>query len=417
MAEDISPQIYEQLTSSINQNNARNRKENRIAVDAENGKVDLRSASEYAGLRGKDVANALLGINGSDLPNGKMYYNIAEKAVRPVLNDMTEQVLDVADQAVTATNKAAGIGIKAVRPDETEKVKGILDLASSKDWDDVKNEVASSTENLARKCVDDSVRENADFQYRAGMDPKIVRTASRGACDWCWEVAGTYNYADVSDRGNDVFRRHADCSCLVEYEPVKGKRRTVSSSSYRQNRDSITPEERETQLLKGIGSGTERSKDIPPHDPPKKIKSIDVSDLSQVNSVLSDFESRVLDSDIEHALVIFPNGDVYECFGIDTRVWPDEDFGIDYLNDTIIAHNHTAKKSDFSFGADDAEIFRNSGIIEMYGFDYKYRYKLSKIDKDVDEPAETFPDTEDYQHEYTIFNAMKFGYGYRRNKR
>lgn len=242
MAEDISPQIHEQLISSINQNNARNRKENRIAVDAENGKVDIRSASEYAGMRGQDVADALLEISGSDLPNGRMYYNIAEKAVRPVLNDLTEQVLDVADQAIISTNTAAGLGLKAVRPDETEKVKGILDLASSRDWDDVKNEVASSTENLARKCVDDSVRENADFQYQAGLDPKIIRTASRGACDWCREVAGTYDYADVSDRGNDVFRRHADCNCLVEYEPVKGQRKTVSG-----NRDKLVPEERENK--------------------------------------------------------------------------------------------------------------------------------------------------------------------------
>ena len=246
MAEDVTPKILEDLQERIRENTAEKRQEARLIVKAEKGQAGFQDALEYAKLRGQDVGNAVREIAPSVLPNGEMYYNIAERTVGTVLREMSEDVLRVAADVVEGVNQKAGIGIMAQIPDETEKIHGIVDACTSRLWEEAREEVATACETFSRKCVDDTVRENAKFQYDSGMDPKVIRTAAAGACTWCAEVSGTYDYNEVRGAGDDVWRRHANCNCIVEFQPVKGRRQLVSSGSYRQNRDSLSPEERES---------------------------------------------------------------------------------------------------------------------------------------------------------------------------
>ena len=44
--------------------------------------------------------------------------------------------------------------------------------------------------NFTQAIVDDAVRANADFQSKAGLNPKIVRTSTRKCCAWCNSLAG-----------------------------------------------------------------------------------------------------------------------------------------------------------------------------------------------------------------------------------
>ena len=39
--------------------------------------------------------------------------------------------------------------------------------------------------NFGQSIVDEAVRSNADFQYKAGLSPKIVRTSTGNCCEWC----------------------------------------------------------------------------------------------------------------------------------------------------------------------------------------------------------------------------------------
>ena len=84
---------------------------------------------------------------------------------------------------------------------------------------------------LTRAFHDDHIRHNADKRFRAGMGPKIVRTAAFNCCSWCSSLAGTYDYEDVRDTGNDVFRRHERCKCIVDYV-CDGKSQAVWSKKY-----------------------------------------------------------------------------------------------------------------------------------------------------------------------------------------
>ena len=74
------------------------------------------------------------------------------------------------------------------------------------------------------------VRKNAEFHFHSGMSPKIVRKEVGNCCKWCKSLVGTYSYPDVP---KDVYRRHRNCRCTVEYYPGKGKKQNVWNKKWR----------------------------------------------------------------------------------------------------------------------------------------------------------------------------------------
>lgn len=75
-----------------------------------------------------------------------------------------------------------------------------------------------SLDNIAQNMNDDYIQANAKFRSEAGMVAKVIRKSSGHCCKWCESIAGTYTYPDVPQ---DVYRRHDNCDCTVEY--VNGK--------------------------------------------------------------------------------------------------------------------------------------------------------------------------------------------------
>ena len=126
-------------------------------------------------------------------------------------------------------NKRQKIGIKVIKPElNKDKVQGIVDITSGKKrFDDIAYMLGDPLINFAQTIVDDTVQANADFQYRAGLSPKIIRTATGKCCEWCDNLEGTYEYENVSDTGNDVFKRHEHCRCMVEHDNGDGKRQNA----------------------------------------------------------------------------------------------------------------------------------------------------------------------------------------------
>ena len=75
--------------------------------------------------------------------------------------------------------------------------------------------------NFLEGHLDDSVHDNAGVQYVAGLDPTLTRTATAKCCKWCDQLAGTYDYEKVRNKGNDVWKRHKNCHCIIDYNPGK----------------------------------------------------------------------------------------------------------------------------------------------------------------------------------------------------
>ena len=82
---------------------------------------------------------------------------------------------------------------------------------------------------------------------------------------------------------------------------------------------------------------------IPEHEEPKLLKTIKYSDKKAVMKEISSFETSAVKETIEMACVITIDGEVYQCFGVEDRVFPDFDLKEKLLGATI-SHNHPMEK-------------------------------------------------------------------------
>lgn len=178
-------------------------------------------------------------VSGDILPDGKMYYNIASRILPPNLEECHVMVADIAEGIYGVLNEKAGIHIKAQRPDlNRERIDGIVNYVSNAEqYEDVRKSTEQSIVNFSQSVATDAVHKNADFQYKAGLSPKIRRSAEGNCCKWCQSLEGTYDYADVRDTGNDVWRRHRDCRCEVTYDPGTGRRQNAHTKTWSQADD------------------------------------------------------------------------------------------------------------------------------------------------------------------------------------
>lgn len=204
-------------------------------------------ANEFAIETGEILTKAL-GRNLSSvvLPDGKMYYNIAERIIGPMMIEDYELVADVAKQVQEELNKSAGIGIKAIKPElNQDRIDGIINRISSADnFDDVSWILDEPIKTFSQSIVDDSIKANAEFHAKSGLQPVIVRKVAGNCCDWCKAVAGTYSYPDNVPK--DVYRRHNRCRCTVDYNPGNGKIQNVHTKKWQ------TQEERDKIELRKI---------------------------------------------------------------------------------------------------------------------------------------------------------------------
>lgn len=239
--EDVSVKLLEEIQGEFKRLFDESGKISDLYKRVRDGTAATKDAQEFASEVGNILAKVFKDKLSSDvLPDGKMYYNIAKSVLEPTLTNNYELVSAVAMDVQSIMNRSAGIGLKSVKPELNEdKVQGIIDIVSGKEtYDDIAYMLYEPVVNFTQCVVDDTVRANADFQYKAGLSPKIVRTSSGKCCEWCEKLVGTYDYEDVKDTGNDVFRRHRGCLCLVEFIPAKGSaRQNVHSKNWADETD------------------------------------------------------------------------------------------------------------------------------------------------------------------------------------
>lgn len=235
MADDIAPELLEKVQSEYRKLRENDAELARISERTAAGTADGKDLDAYAIREGELLAEALHNnVSGDVLPNGKMYFNIADRVLPPVLEEDYAHVADISDRIYQNLNSKAGIHIRAQHPDlDEDRVKGLVNLAATADqYEDIRKQLEGDVVNFSQSVATDSVRKNADFQYKAGLSPKIVRTAAAGCCKWCTDLAGTYDYATVKASGNEVWQRHRGCGCVVEYDPGNGSRQNVHTKQY-----------------------------------------------------------------------------------------------------------------------------------------------------------------------------------------
>lgn len=128
MAVDIVPELMEKIWQEFDNKVTKNKKINAFNKKLKEETATGADVSEYAEELG-NIAGAALAHNLKEdaLPNGRMYYNIAERTIKPVLEKVYSMVMDAAKRQQEADNEKTGIRIKAVNSDfPEEKIKDLM---------------------------------------------------------------------------------------------------------------------------------------------------------------------------------------------------------------------------------------------------------------------------------------------------
>lgn len=217
MVDDIVPNLLDDLKKEFASKYKANKKIPKL-LEAKNHANAYLYAQEVGDILAEVFDSKL---SASILPDGKMFFNIAERILNETLGNNHKLVTDYAVELQTALNKEAGIGLKPkTNKINQDRIDGLVNRLSTEDnFDDVKWILKDPVANFSRSVMDDFVMTNADFHAKAGLKPKITRYVNSEHCEWCDKLAGTYDYP--VDR--IIYARHENCDCVVEYHPKDGR--------------------------------------------------------------------------------------------------------------------------------------------------------------------------------------------------
>lgn len=222
--EDIGKELSERVREVFEQRNSSNAFMVRLKDEIARGTATMRDTSLYSQTLGINLRRAIKEVVTPDeLPDSTLYYNIAHSILEPLLRDTYEDVNAVCAEVQRKLDDKAGIHLAPQKADfPAERVRAACGSASVKDTTAHGIEVLERTsENITAAFSDDYMKVNADFRARAGLDTYIERRDDGKCCAWCSMLAGRYSYPDKAPR--DIFRRHDNCGCTVEYVSSKGR--------------------------------------------------------------------------------------------------------------------------------------------------------------------------------------------------
>ncbi|HHV8251306.1 TPA: hypothetical protein ACUOBW_002220 [Streptococcus pneumoniae] len=248
MVEDIVPNLLKKIKSEFEGARLDSEVLKDLLSKLQHSKASYLDANKYAIEIGEILSKALgASLTNETLPDGKMYYNIAQRVLADVLGRNYELVSDYTEQVQKNLNSEAKIGLTAQVPElNQDRIDGLVNrLASEESFDDVKWLLDDPIVNFSQSIVDDSIRKNVEFHHKVGLSPKIVRRVVGHPCKWCKSLEGSYNYPEVP---KDIYRRHGNCRCTVDYHPGNGKKQNVHTKRWAESQKSA-----KIEVLKGVG--------------------------------------------------------------------------------------------------------------------------------------------------------------------
>lgn len=228
MLDDIVPTLLNDIQKKFDKKNRQNVKLKLLRQKLTDGVANYIDVNDYAVKLGELLSEVLQSKITSDvLPDGRMYHNIANRLLTPTLTNNYELITVYGEKVQQILNLNAGIHLKPQKPPlDTDKIDGFINRVSSEMFEDVQWLLGDPIVTYSQGIVDDIIESNAEFQYNSGLKPEIVRRSSGHCCDWCQKLVGIYSYPNIP---KDVYRRHGNCRCTVEYDPKDGKKQNIWS--------------------------------------------------------------------------------------------------------------------------------------------------------------------------------------------
>lgn len=232
MVKDIAPELLAKIKKDFEKAYKTNSKVKNALKKIKKGTATHTDSNEFAEALGDILSQSFAKKLSSEvLPDGKMYYNIANRILNDTLGKNYDLISDYAKDVQHELNKKAGLNIKAIKPSvNQDKINGIINrIAIEDNYDNIAWILAEPVVNFSQSIVDDLIKANADFHSKLGLRPKIIRKSTGHCCEWCNAIEGTYSYPDIP---KDVYRRHRFCRCTVEYYTVDGKIQNVHTKKW-----------------------------------------------------------------------------------------------------------------------------------------------------------------------------------------
>ncbi|MGQ7322770.1 hypothetical protein ACTGUQ_11230, partial [Streptococcus suis] len=181
MERDILPDLLKEVQDKFETSYGKSEVVRRSFEELKKKRATYATANDFALEIGDILSNALSSsVRGDKLPDGKMYYNIAQRLLTDTLGRNFELVSGYTGQVQENLNSSANIGLQVQVPEvNQDRIDGLVNRLSSEDeFDKVAWLLQEPIVNFTQSIVDDHLRVNADFHAKAGLTPTISRMSS-----------------------------------------------------------------------------------------------------------------------------------------------------------------------------------------------------------------------------------------------
>lgn len=232
MDNDIVPALLEEIQNEFDKRTYDSKKLKKAFLLLQNKKATYLDANDFAIEIGEILSDVLrTKITAEILPDGKMYFNIADRILNPTMKKNYDLISNFSVDVQTELNRSANLRLKGQAPEfNQDRIDGVINrISSEENFEKVNWLLDDVIVNFSQSVVDDAIKANAEFHAKSGLQPKITRRVSGHACDWCKNLAGMYDYVNAPD---DIYRRHQRCRCIVDYNPGDGRKQDIWSKAW-----------------------------------------------------------------------------------------------------------------------------------------------------------------------------------------
>lgn len=126
--EDIAPKLYEKIEKAFTGKVNRNMDIRAFKEKLRNSQAKPEDVSLYARALGECASAALIeNIRQEDLPDGKLYWNIAERTIKPLLEEVHKAVYDAASEIQKQIDSSRNIHLTPIKAEfPEERIRALL---------------------------------------------------------------------------------------------------------------------------------------------------------------------------------------------------------------------------------------------------------------------------------------------------
>lgn len=210
---------YEDIRDEFQKRCVNDKRADALFNQIASGKATYQTVSEYS-VR---VGNILADIFRQNAPLDDISEWDLEDLIPKSLGMNHRLVSKCCEMVQDQMNKDAKLGIRYQEPVfNSDRAYGLVgELKNAESFSDVEARFYDQVTNFTQNIVDEAIQANARVLNNAGVKAYVIRHAEYKACEWCKDLEGSYDYWEVRNTGNDVWRRHEGCRCTIDFRCEK----------------------------------------------------------------------------------------------------------------------------------------------------------------------------------------------------